>query len=266
MVRSKTKSKPRHLTARPGADPKHKTKQKPVKQTSKALPNEGDDSQSSPDDSETNPVDGEDEENDESFEGVKEPREEGQTCTRAREARRPKRRKLVPPPPRLLSSLHKRDTEGSKSAKAKTKLIPVHRKENIGLFLRRVSKAFLEEGATDVELHAMGAAIPRLLTIATSLPKILPYTPQDISISYHTGSIKCTDEILLDSDNDEEDENVEDGALVQRVKSTLAVTVSLLNGVQIANEKRKAKGKSSAQKKGKAKEVQLEDLMSTDEE
>jgi ribonuclease P/MRP protein subunit RPP20 len=71
-----------------------------------------------------------------------------------------------------------------------------------------------------IVMHAMGAAIPHLLLLATSLPAILPFPPTDIHTDYQTGTIEVTDELVPE----DEDEDI---TYRIRGKSTLRVVVRI---------------------------------------
>ena len=51
----------------------------------------------------------------------------------------------------------------------------------------------------------MGAAIPHAIMLATSLPGILPFHPQEIKTTITTGSVTVTDEIMPVNDDDEDE-------------------------------------------------------------
>ncbi|KZO90390.1 hypothetical protein CALVIDRAFT_542716 [Calocera viscosa TUFC12733] len=109
--------------------------------------------------------------------------------------------KLNPPKPAIQ--------EGDKTT------ICVTRKTKLGAYLRRCRKLF-DEGHTSITLHAMGAAIPHLALLATSLPLVLPggVLRQEVT----TNTVTCVDEI------EPEDEDIE-GGLRKREKAGLRVVL-----------------------------------------
>jgi ribonuclease P/MRP protein subunit RPP20 len=72
-------------------------------------------------------------------------------------------------------------------------------------------------------LSALGAAIPLLTTITTSLPSILPYGPEQIQMEYKTGTVQVQDELIPE----DEDEDV---VYETRGKSNLTVTIRIDGG------------------------------------
>jgi hypothetical protein len=92
-----------------------------------------------------------------------------------------------------------------------------------------------------LHLSAMGAAIPICLTLAASLPDILPHSPSQIRTEILTGTMEVRDEIIP------EDEN-EDISYANRSKSTVSVTLIIEDGV---NETRPAKRYALGEKRQK---------------
>ncbi|KAJ1310484.1 hypothetical protein OPQ81_007217 [Rhizoctonia solani] len=95
-------------------------------------------------------------------------------------------------------------------------VICVTRSTKLGAYLRRCKSLILDDGYTTLHLYALGAAIPHLLLLVTSLPECLPYGPQDIRNEITTGTTTCVDEI---HPQDEE----EDIEMRARNKSSLHV-------------------------------------------
>lgn len=113
----------------------------------------------------------------------------------------------------------------------------------------------------------MGAAIPQLLILATSLPKALPYPADAIRTEYRTSSVKCMDEVLP---GDEEEEEVAPSGLLERKVSGLSVTIVIGDGKKdiTGREKKSGKGKKRSGDKdgGSAAAQDADDAMSTDSE
>jgi ribonuclease P/MRP protein subunit RPP20 len=55
----------------------------------------------------------------------------------------------------------------------------------------------------EIYLTAMGAAIPHLMMLATSLPAILPYDRREIKTTVTTGTVSVTDEVIPQDEDDE---------------------------------------------------------------
>lgn len=74
----------------------------------------------------------------------------------------------------------------------------------------------------------MGAAIPHLFLITTSLPCVLSptFSASDIKTKVLTGSIQCIDEIIPD----EEDEDEDEGGMQTRLKSNVSVEFIIGDG------------------------------------
>lgn len=81
----------------------------------------------------------------------------------------------------------------------------------------------------------MGAAIPHLLTLAASLPDILPFGPDEIHTSIVTGTVEVRDEMI--PENDDEDVSYE-----TRGKSTISVVITIGDGVDDDRPRKKLKG------------------------
>ncbi|KAG9103615.1 hypothetical protein FRC06_009389 [Ceratobasidium sp. 370] len=75
-----------------------------------------------------------------------------------------------------------------------------------------------------LELYALGAAIPHLLLLVTSLPECLPFGPQEIRNEITTGTTTCIDEIHPE----DEDKDIETKS---RNKSSLQVKIIIGDGI-----------------------------------
>lgn len=87
----------------------------------------------------------------------------------------------------------------------------------------------------------MGAAIPICLTLAASLPDILPHSSSQIKTEILTGTAQVHDEIIPEDDN-------EDISYANRSKSTVSITLIIEDGV---NESRPAKKYALGEKRRK---------------
>jgi ribonuclease P/MRP protein subunit RPP20 len=150
--------------------------------------------------------------------------------------------KLVPPrpfptvPPGVSAT-------GPRSAHHEGKnYITITRKTKMGPYLRRCKDVVLKDGCvthtrvarfqdTDVvtsykslHLTALGAAIPHLCTLVTSLPEVLPFPAGDIRTEVLTGTVDVQDELLPD----DEDEDI---TYRTRAKSSLSVVIIIGDGV-----------------------------------
>ena len=90
----------------------------------------------------------------------------------------------------------------------------------------------------------MGAAIPICLTLAASLPEILPFGPDEISTEIVTGTVQVRDEIIPEDDD-------EDISYANRNKSTVSVTLVIGDGV---DETRPTKRYALSEKRRKRKD------------
>lgn len=75
-----------------------------------------------------------------------------------------------------------------------------------------------------LHLNALGAAIPHLTLLATSLPSILPYSPDEVQTEILTGTVTVQDEIIPD----DEDEDI---GYEKREKSTLSIVITIGDGI-----------------------------------
>ena len=92
----------------------------------------------------------------------------------------------------------------------------------------------------------MGAAIPICLTLAASLPDILPYDPGKIKTEISTGTVQVRDEIIPEDDD-------EDISYANRSKSTVSITLVIGDG---ADETRPKKRHALGEKRQKKKKNQ----------
>lgn len=92
----------------------------------------------------------------------------------------------------------------------------------------------------------MGAAIPICLTLAASLPDILPHGPSQIRTDILTGTVQVRDEIIPEDDD-------EDVSYSDRSKSTVSVTLIIQDGV---DETRPAKKYAIGEKRQRRKKGQ----------
>ena len=105
--------------------------------------------------------------------------------------------------------------------------ICVTRKTNLGAYIRRCKSAFLEHGARELRLSAMGAAIPHLALLVGSLstPGVLPYGEGEVKVEVYTGSVEVVDEVLSDSVSEDEDADAPKEEFRTRIKSAMNVVV-----------------------------------------
>ena len=75
-----------------------------------------------------------------------------------------------------------------------------------------------------MHFNALGAAIPHLTLLATSIPGILPYPPDEIRTEVLTGTVTVQDEIIPDDAD-------EDIGYEKREKSTLSIAIIIGDGV-----------------------------------
>ena len=92
----------------------------------------------------------------------------------------------------------------------------------------------------------MGAAIPICLTLAASLPDILPFGQGKIRTEIVTGTVEVRDEIIPEDGN-------EDISYANRNKSTVSITLVIGDGV---DETRPTKRYALGEKRQKKKKVQ----------
>ncbi|KAG8704089.1 hypothetical protein FRC09_003779 [Ceratobasidium sp. 395] len=103
-------------------------------------------------------------------------------------------------------------------------VICVTRATKLATYLRRCKSLVLDDGFKTLELYALGAAIPHLLLLVTSLPECLPFGPQEIRNEITTGTTTCVDEIHPE----DEDEDIE---MKSRNKSSLQVKIIIGDGI-----------------------------------
>ncbi|KAF8610721.1 hypothetical protein BDV93DRAFT_484159 [Ceratobasidium sp. AG-I] len=119
------------------------------------------------------------------------------------------------------------NTTGPRSSHVEGKnVICVTRATKLASYLRRCKSLVLDDGYAfkTIHLYALGAAIPQLLLLVTSLPECLPYGPEEIRNEITTGTTICVDEIHPE----DEEEDVE---LKPRNKSSLEVKIIIGDGV-----------------------------------
>ncbi|KDQ59600.1 hypothetical protein JAAARDRAFT_192104 [Jaapia argillacea MUCL 33604] len=157
-------------------------------------------------------------------------------------------RKLNPPRPfpTVPTSV---SATGPRSAHSEGKnFICVTRKLPLGAYLRRCKDLILKDGYKTLHLSALGAAIPHLLTLTTSLPGILPFAPDEIHTQVLTGTVELMDEVIPE----DEDEDI---TYRTRGKSSISVVIKIGEGDDedaptVSTSKPKGKGK------GKGKGIQ----------
>ena len=88
-----------------------------------------------------------------------------------------------------------------------------------------------------LHLNAMGAAIPHLMLLTTSLPSVLPFDSGEIRTQVLTGTVDVQDELIPD----DEDEDI---SYRTRGKSTLSVVMTIGDGVDIAWRELKQSGEA----------------------
>ncbi|KAG6331261.1 hypothetical protein ID866_7825 [Astraeus odoratus] len=173
--------------------------------------------------------------------------------------KRPRIRKLAPPRPFPSvppgrSATAPRSTSSHPSPAEPTCLC-VTRKTALAAYIRRCKTAFLDYGAREVRLSAMGAAIPHLALLvgALSTPGVLPYGEDELKVEVYTGSVEVVDEMLSDSEDDDNDESAPKEEFRKRIKSTMNVMLRVGEGTvlpAISGEKRKRKKRMKKNKKG----------------
>jgi len=92
-----------------------------------------------------------------------------------------------------------------------------------------------------IRLHAMGAAIPHALMLATSLPVTLSFPSDEMKTSIVTGTITCVDEVIPDVEDEEEDE----GGTRTRDKSCIDISFVIGDGIKVDAKARKKVGVSN---------------------
>lgn len=112
-----------------------------------------------------------------------------------------------------------------------------------------------DDGYRTLDFYALGAAIPHLLLLTTSLPRILPFPEDEITSSIHTGTVKCVDEVFPEKEGDEDEG--EENTLRERDKSCLRVTLKIGDGERVGGRKgapiRIQKKRETNTEKGKGK-------------
>ncbi|QRV86748.1 hypothetical protein RhiJN_14766 [Ceratobasidium sp. AG-Ba] len=103
-------------------------------------------------------------------------------------------------------------------------VICVTRATKLASYLRRCKSLVLDDGFKTLHLYALGAAIPHLLLLVTSLPECLPFGTEEIRNEILTGTTTCIDEIHPE----DEDEDIETRS---RNKSSLQVKIIIGDGI-----------------------------------
>lgn len=85
-----------------------------------------------------------------------------------------------------------------------------------------------------LHLSAMGAAIPHLMQLATSLPTILPFAPDEVHTEVLTGTVEVHDELIPEDDD-------EDITFRTRGKSSISIVIKVGDGVDEAPQRGKSK-------------------------
>ncbi|KAI6009443.1 hypothetical protein F5J12DRAFT_891551 [Pisolithus orientalis] len=154
--------------------------------------------------------------------------------------KRPRILKLAPPRPYPTVPIG-RSATGPRSTSTRPSpdeplCLCVTRKTALAAYIRRCKSAFLQDGAREIRLSAMGAAIPHLAVLVGSLTTqgILPFAQDDLEVEVYTGSGEVVDEILSDSES-ESGEKVQDTdtpkeEFRKRTKSTMNVIIRHKNG------------------------------------
>ncbi|KAI5987533.1 hypothetical protein EDD15DRAFT_2580796 [Pisolithus albus] len=173
-------------------------------------------------------------------------------------------RKLAPPRPYPTVPLG-RSATGPRSTSARPSpdepmCLCVTRKTALPVYIRRCTSAFLQDGAREIRLSAMGAAIPHLALLVGTLTTegTLPFGQGELKVEVYTGSEGVVDEVLSNSESEsEDDEKVEDmpkEEFRQRTKSTMHVIIRHENGNAIpaeATNTRTRTNRSKRKRKGK---------------
>ncbi|KAG9026722.1 hypothetical protein FRB95_008528 [Tulasnella sp. JGI-2019a] len=176
------------------------------------------------------------------------------------------RQKLAPPRP-WPSVPTSSSATGPRSSRAEgNNMVCITRKTELSQYLRRCKKLVVEDGYKTIHLAAMGAAIPLLLTLATSLPEILPYSHDTIHTEYRTGTVTCMDELVpLEESDDDDSDNGGTGKepnissdLQKRRKSSVQAVVRIGDGKKEVSGKEKRKKNNGTRRrpsngKGKGK-------------
>ncbi|TDL27653.1 hypothetical protein BD410DRAFT_782785 [Rickenella mellea] len=156
---------------------------------------------------------------------------------------KPKIRKLVPPRPYPTVPTSSSAT-GPRSARAEGKnYFCITRKTPIGSYLRRCKEAVMKDGYKTLHLSALGAAIPLLLTLAVSLPVILPFPQDEIHTDIKTGTVEVQDEVIPD----DEDEDI---SMRTRGKSSVMVEIKIGDGDRVESHTVDGEGAGKKRKRG----------------
>lgn len=82
----------------------------------------------------------------------------------------------------------------------------------------------LNDSYKSLHLSALGAAIPHLMTLAVSIPAVLPFSPDELRIETLTGTVEVQDELIPDDDD-------EDISYRTRGKSSVSVVIIIGDGI-----------------------------------
>jgi hypothetical protein len=136
--------------------------------------------------------------------------------------------------------------------------ICVTRRTELGAYLKRCKDVFVKQGLVDrpvvlerlhlpfwhrykeLYLTAMGAAIPHVVMLATSLPGILPYDRREIKTTVTTGTVSVTDEVIPQDSDDE-------GGTRTRMKASVEIVIRVVpgEGMEVDNNTDTAEGYDS---------------------
>ncbi|KAF9239690.1 hypothetical protein BU15DRAFT_87989 [Melanogaster broomeanus] len=169
--------------------------------------------------------------------------------------RRPRIRKLAPPRPFPTVSAASSAT-GPRSAHHEGKNnICITRKTKLAAYLRRCRALLVDDGFKELRLSAMGAAISHLALLAVSLPPILPWAQDEVTVEVFTGSVEVHDEILSESGSEEGEGPEEE--FRTRVKSTMNVVIRIGDGEPATTVSNSEQGQAPrpAKKKSKRKKT-----------
>ncbi|KAL7416248.1 hypothetical protein BDY24DRAFT_378961 [Mrakia frigida] len=155
-----------------------------------------------------------------------------------------RKRKLVPPRP-LDSLLPPGSAVTGPTAQIEGRtVVLVSRKSSLSSYMRRCKALIVEEGCSSLTLHGLTASIPHTLLLLHSLLSILPFPANQVSYTIKTTSVRVTDEIVPE----DEEEEIE---MMGRWCSGVEIVVLIGGGV--GKEAKGVKGKKAKEKKQKAK-------------
>jgi hypothetical protein len=117
-------------------------------------------------------------------------------------------------------------------------MICVTRRTPLAAYVQRCKDVIMEDGYRTLHLYALGAAIPHLLLVITSLPSMLPFSSNEISTEVQTASVPCTDEVLPT----EEDEEEQETTIEVREKSSLQIVLKIRDGERVGKKGQRQMG------------------------